>query len=82
MSGGELDPESAVPLYQQLAALLRSRIEAGELLPDRPLPSELTLQQEHGISRITVRHAFRLLREEGLVITVRGKGTYVRDSGS
>lgn len=78
MAGHDLDPDSAVPLYEQLAALLRSDIESGRIPPDRPLPSELTLQQEHGISRVTVRHAFKLLRADGLVITVRGKGTYVK----
>ncbi|GAB1642848.1 GntR family transcriptional regulator [Krasilnikovia sp. MM14-A1259] len=77
MAGQTLDPESAVPLYQQLADLLRADIESGRIQPDRPLPSELTLQQEHGVSRVTVRHSFQLLREAGLVVTVRGKGTYV-----
>ncbi|GAB1694186.1 GntR family transcriptional regulator [Krasilnikovia sp. M28-CT-15] len=77
MAGRTLDPESAQPLYRQLADLLRADIESGRIPPDRPLPSELTLQQEHGVSRVTVRHSFRLLREAGLVVTVRGKGTYV-----
>lgn len=35
--------------------------------------------QEHGISRDSVHHALEVLREEGLVITVQGKGTYVRE---
>lgn len=78
MPGQTLDPDSAVPLYEQLAALLRAEITSGRIPPDRPLPSEHYLQQEHGVARDTVRHAFRLLRDEGLVVTVRGKGTYVR----
>ena len=36
--------------------------------------------QEHGISRDSVRKAMDVLREAGLVITVQGKGTFVRDS--
>lgn len=74
-----LDPEGPVPLYQQLADLLRQQIESGQLLPNRPVPSETTLQQEYGVSRDTVRHALEILREAGLVVTVRGKGTYVRE---
>ena len=70
--------EGPVPLYQQLADLLRAEIEAGRLAPNQKMPSELTLQQEHGISRVTVRHAFELLREAGLVVTVRGKGSFVK----
>lgn len=73
-----LDPDGPVPLYQQLADLLRADIESGRLPANRPVPSETTLQQRHGVSRDTVRHALRVLREDGAVVTVRGKGTYVR----
>lgn len=68
-----------MPRYQQLADELRRQIEAGELLPNRPVPSETTLEQQYGISRDTARHALRLLREAGLIVTVRGKGSYVVD---
>jgi GntR family transcriptional regulator len=74
----ELDPEGPVPLYQQLADNLQERIESGELVADRPVPSELTLQQTYGVSRDTVRHSLKLLREAGLVVSVRGKGTFVK----
>lgn len=73
-----MDPDGPVPLYQQLADLLRGKIQSGEIPPNRPVPSELTLQQTYGVARDTIRHALKILREEGLVITVRGKGTYVR----
>jgi len=75
----DLDPDGPVPLYAQLAEELRRQIRAGTLAPNRPVPSELTLQQTFGISRDTVRHALDILREEGLVVTVRGKGTYVTE---
>jgi GntR family transcriptional regulator len=75
----ELDPDGPVPLYAQLAAVLRAQIAAGELAANRLVPSELTLQQTYDVSRDTVRHALDLLREEGLVVTVRGKGTYVTE---
>lgn len=74
-----LDPDGPVPLYQQLADLLRADIESGRLLPNRPIPSETTLRQQHGVSRDTVRHALDVLRDAGVVVTVRGKGTYVRE---
>jgi GntR family transcriptional regulator len=72
-----VDPQSATPVYVQVAEILRSRIESGELLPDRPVPSESQLQQELGIARGTARKAIVLLREQGLVVTVRGRGSYV-----
>ena len=73
----DLDPDGPVPLYTQLADVLRAQIAAGELVAGRPVPSELSLQQTYGVSRDTVRHAVEVLRAAGLVVTVRGKGTYV-----
>jgi len=72
-----VDPDSATPIYVQVAGILRSRIEAGQLLPDRPVPSETQLQQEFGVARGTARKAIALLRDQGLVVTVKGRGSYV-----
>jgi DNA-binding GntR family transcriptional regulator len=72
-----IDPWSAVPIYRQLASILRERIVSGEIQPGGPLPSELRLQQEHGLARDTVRAAVRLLRGEGLVVTLSGRGSFV-----
>nr|WTA66660.1 winged helix-turn-helix domain-containing protein [Micromonospora sp. NBC_00855] len=74
-----LDPLSPTPIYVQLADVIAKRIETGELPPNRPIPSESTLQQEYGVARGTVRAAVRLLRERGLVMTVPQRGTYVSD---
>ena len=72
-----IDPDGPVPLYRQLADIIRGQIERGELPPDRPIPSVARLQQEHGLARGTVLHAVRVLVEEGLVYVVPGKGAYV-----
>ena len=69
-----MDP---APLYTQLADILREMITSGELQPRSPLPSESYLQQEQGVSRGTVRMAIGVLREEGLVITISARGTFV-----
>jgi GntR family transcriptional regulator len=74
------DPQSATPVYVQVADILRSRIQSGQLLPDRPVPSETQLQQEFGVARGTARKAIALLREQGLVVTVKGRGSYVHPS--
>lgn len=70
-----MDP---TPLYVQLADILREMIEAGELRPNAALPSESYLQQEHGVARGTVRSAVGILRDEGRVVTLAGRGTFVR----
>ena len=77
MTAGRLDQYSDIPLYQQLAAILRERIRAGKLKHLDPLPSETTLEQEYEVSRDTVRRAIQELRDEELVFTVRRRGTYV-----
>jgi DNA-binding GntR family transcriptional regulator len=70
----QLDP---TPLWEQLAAILRDRIKAGDLQPRQVLPSEAHLQQEHGVSRGTVRRAVAFLGEQGWTVTVQGRGTFV-----
>ena len=72
-----IDHRSTTPLYQQLAAILRADIESGKLPKDSLLPSESYLVQEHGVSRVTVRKAIEVLRDERLVITLPQRGTYV-----
>lgn len=76
-----IDHEAPQPVYQQIAAILRARIESGELVPDRPVPSESTLMQTYGVARETARKAVRVLVAEGLVYVVQGRGAYVTSRG-
>ena len=73
-----VDHRDPTPLYMQLAAVIRAKITSGELAANDPVPSESYLQQTHGVSRVTVRKAIELLRNEGLVYTLPQRGTYVR----
>lgn len=73
-----IDPEPPGYLYEAVASDLARRIHSGELPPNAPLPAEVDLARNYGVSLGTARHATRLLRERGLVITIRSKGTYVR----
>jgi GntR family transcriptional regulator len=75
-----VDHMNPTPLYIQLADILRVMITSGELQPRSPLPSESYLQQEQGVSRGTVRMAIGILREDGLVITISGRGTFVTEA--
>lgn len=73
-----IDPDGPEPLYRQVAAVLRERIESGVLPVDRPIPSIPHIQQEFGVARGTAMKAVDILRDEGLVHTVPGRGTYVK----
>ncbi|WP_435583200.1 winged helix-turn-helix domain-containing protein [Amycolatopsis thermoflava] len=65
-------------IYEQLADHLARLIAAGQLKPNTPLPAERRLAAEYGVSLGTARHATSILRDLGLVVTVRSKGTFVR----
>lgn len=72
-----VDPLAGRPAYQQLADILREGIASGQYPPRTPLPSAKTLSQEHGIAVGTVMKAFDVLRAEGLIRTVPGRGMWV-----
>lgn len=75
--GETIDYGVATPVYRQLAAILRRRILTGQYEPRHVLPSEKQLEQEFGLSRNTSRRAIAILRDEGPVVTVAGRGSYV-----
>lgn len=78
-SGGRvLDPAGRVPRYLQVAQLLRQEIMAGHYPPGTMLPGENALTARYEVSASTVRLAVSVLREEGLVETRRGSGSFVR----
>lgn len=72
-----IDFDGPVPVYRQLADLLRTRIRAGEIPPGRAIPSKRTVEQELGVGGHTFDRAVAILRDEGLIETVKGKGLFV-----
>jgi GntR family transcriptional regulator len=70
----DLDHDSPVPLYRQVAEKLRERIATDGLTR---LPSLLTICQEYGVSRPTAESAVALLVEAGEAVVVPGRGTFV-----
>jgi len=73
-----IDHEGDTPVYEQVAADLRRRIEAGEWAPRRRLPSVTHLEQQYGVARQTVLQALAVLRDRGVVYTVRNRGSFVQ----
>ena len=68
---------SMVPIYEQIVRQVRDLIRRGELRKDEILPSVRSLSKDLRISALTVKKAYDMLEEEGLTVTVHGKGTYV-----
>jgi DNA-binding GntR family transcriptional regulator len=74
----ELDPDDPRPPYQQLSNRLRAAIDAGDYQPGQQLPSHQRLADTYGVAVGTVKRALAVLREQGLITTRHGMGSYVR----
>lgn len=64
-------------LAEGIAEQLFEEIIAGHLTPKEPLPAEGELAATHGVSRLTIREAIRILRTQNVVRIRRGRGTEV-----
>jgi GntR family transcriptional regulator len=74
-----IDHLTGEPAYLQLARILREMITSGQIAPRQPMPSIKMLTQQYGIAKGTAEKALGVLRTEGLVVTVPGRGIYVTD---
>ncbi|WP_158842906.1 GntR family transcriptional regulator [Saccharothrix deserti] len=77
-NGAQL-PATTTPTaaYELVAQAVLKLIEEQSLPANTPLPSETRLMTEHGVSRTTVRRAYRLLQDRGIVSVRQGAGAYV-----
>ena len=66
-----------IPLYYRVMRDLKEQIVSGRLAPGDRLPSETEFTHRYSVSRVVVRRALQILQEQGLVIRLKGKGTYV-----
>lgn len=67
-------------MYEQLAGILRARISSGEL--SGRIPSIKHLAQEYGVSHRTVEKALDLLKQEGAVVAILGRGYFTAPLGA
>lgn len=72
-----INHSSMQPIYEQIVNQIKERIMHGKLQADTPLPSVRTLAKELKVSALTVKKAYDSLEEEGFVITIHGKGSFV-----
>ncbi|HMA68316.1 MAG TPA: GntR family transcriptional regulator [Candidatus Mcinerneyibacterium sp.] len=68
---------SEKPIYKQVKNQIKENILSGNITENTKLPSIRTLAKDLQISVITTKRAYKELEKEGLVETVKGKGTYV-----
>ena len=80
MNARPVDPFGSEYAYVQVADDVERRIAKGEIAAK--LPSERSFADEYGVAYTTVRHAMAVLRERGVIVTVHGRGTYVKPQKS
>ena len=68
---------SMQPIYEQVVSQVKQEILNGSLAPESKLPSVRELAGELRISALTVKKAYDTLEQEGFIVTVHGKGSFV-----
>ena len=68
---------SMQPIYEQIVIQMKTAIMNGDLKEEQALPSVRSLAKELHVSALTVKKAYDTLEEQGFIITVHGKGSFV-----
>ena len=69
--------QSKDPIYIQIVSQIKKLVLEGKLKPGDNIPAMRTLAKDLSVSVITVQKAYEILRDEGFLNTVVGKGTFV-----
>lgn len=69
--------QSRAPLYLQITEILRQNLDRGTWKPGDLLPTISELSAKYSVAKVTVRQALKILEEEGLLESRRGRGTTV-----
>lgn len=74
-----IDPDSAVPIYQQIVNSIKHQVATGRLKPGEQLPTVRELAADLRINPNTVARAYDQLDSDSVISTQQGRGTYVRE---
>ncbi len=77
----QVDPKSQIPVYKQLIKSVLDLVNSGRYGKGVFLPSMNELSRELDISKETVKKAYSILREKGIIESAHGKGFYVTNEG-
>ncbi|MBE5957168.1 MAG: GntR family transcriptional regulator [Lachnospiraceae bacterium] len=68
---------SMQPIYEQILSQIKTAILQGTLKEEQILPSVRSLSKDLHISALTVKKAYDALEQEGFIVTIHGKGSFV-----
>jgi GntR family transcriptional regulator len=66
------------PVYEQIVRQIHDAVKSGRLKPDAPLPTVRQLAGDLRLNRNTIARAYKLLEDQGVILTAGRKGTFVR----
>lgn len=72
-----INHSSMQPIYEQISGQLKDKIMHGDLKEGEILPSVRTLAKELRVSALTVKKSYDTLEQDGFIMTVHGKGSFV-----
>jgi len=73
----KINPASGIPIYLQIGQQIKTAVASGALQPGDQLPSVRELALELTINPNTAAKAYQELEREGIITTIRGKGTFI-----
>lgn len=73
----QISRQERLAIYRQIAEQIRTQINNGELPAGSRLPTVRQLAADLGVTRLTVQNAYNRLRDDGLIESVVGRGTFV-----
>ena len=76
-----INHSSMQPIYEQISGQIKELILHGELNEEEMLPSVRSLAKELLVSALTVKKSYDTLEQEGFIVTVHGKGSFVACAG-
>jgi GntR family transcriptional regulator len=74
-----VNPNDGLPIYRQLVRQVKHGVASGALVPGEKMTSQRDLATELVISHLTVKKAYEVLEAEGIIVTERGRGTFVAE---
>lgn len=77
-----IQTSSPEPVYEQIVRQIHEAVKSGRLRADTPLPTVRQLAGDLVINRNTVARAYRILEEQGMILTAGRKGTFIRQNAA
>ncbi|MCP8857376.1 GntR family transcriptional regulator [Latilactobacillus fuchuensis] len=74
-----IDKTSAKPYYEQIILMIKEQVMQGILQPGEQIPSVREMARQLLMNPNTVSKAYKLLEVQRVIVTVKGRGTYIAD---